>query len=72
MTLTKSKGFLRTRQLLGWAVAVFLALALAYLLFLSMTALGRDIGPLETLVLWLLTGAVAWLTFRSWARVRRT
>lgn len=59
-------------QFLRLATAVLLALALSYLLFLSMTALGREFGPLETLVLWVVTGLVAWLTFRSWARVRRT
>jgi hypothetical protein len=61
-----------TTKLLQLAVAVLLALTLAYMLFLSMTALGREIGPFETLVLWILTALTAWLTFRSWARVRRT
>lgn len=59
-------------RLLRLAMSVLLALALAYMLFLSMTALGRELGPLETLVLWVLTGFLAWFTFRSWARVRRT
>jgi len=49
-------------------VALFLSVAFAFALFLSVTSLGRPLGPVEALVLLMLTAWLGWATFRRWNR----
>jgi hypothetical protein len=51
-------------------VALVLSMAFAFALFLSTTALGRPIGPVETAEVWTLTGLLGWATFRRWEQLR--
>jgi len=58
------------RLVLRIAAAVALWVVFAFALFLSISSLGRPIGPVESVVLWALTGWLGWVAFRRWHRVR--
>lgn len=58
------------RSAVRLAVVLLLAVAFAFALFISATSLGRPIGPVETVVVWAVTGLLGWATLRRWQSIR--
>jgi hypothetical protein len=58
------------RRLSRLSLALLMSVAFACALFISVTTLGRPIGPVETVVVWALTTCLGWATFRRWDRFR--